>query len=61
MVKLIFFVRCKSWKNGGYENTHYFQTENEARKWAEVEGVEVRSIKTVSQEEFSADFMGGCY
>lgn len=28
MVKLVFYVHCKSWKNGGYENTHYFQTEN---------------------------------
>lgn len=61
MVKLIFFVRCKSWKNGGYENTHYFQTENEARSWAEAENVEILSIDHVSQKEFSEDFMGGCY
>lgn len=72
MIKLVFFVHCKSWKNGGYENTHYFQTENEARSWAKTEnqrlqkisgeyGIEVRSIEAVSQEEFSEDFMGGRY
>lgn len=60
MVKLVFYVRCKSWKNGGYTNTHYFQTENEARSWAAAEGVEVRSIETVTQGEFLEDFMGGC-
>ena len=61
MVKLVFFVRCKSWKNGGYENTHYFETEKQAEEWADRNGVDIKSIKTVSQEEFSADFMGGCY
>lgn len=60
MVKLKFFVHCKGWKNGGYENTHYFQTEAEARSWAQAEGVEVRSLEAVSQEEFSENFMGGC-
>lgn len=61
MVRLNFFVHCKGWENGGYENTHYFQTENEARNWAAAEGVEVRSIESVSQMEFSEDFMGGGY
>lgn len=60
MVKLVFYVHCKSWKNGGYENTHYFQTEKQARSWAAAVGVEVRSIETVTQKEFSADFIGGC-
>lgn len=62
MVKLVFFVHCSPmWKTGGYENTHYFETEKQAREWADREGVDIRRIETVSQKEFSADFMGGCY
>lgn len=58
MVKLVFFVHCAGWENGGYENTHYFMTEKQARKWADKWEVEIRSIETVSQDEFLEDFMG---
>lgn len=61
MIKLVFYVQCKGWKNGGYQNTHYFQTEAEARSWAQAKGVKIRSLEIVSQKEFSADFIGGVY
>ena len=57
MIKLVFYVQCKGWKNGGYQNTHYFQTEAEARNWAQAKGVKIRSLEIVSQEEFLVDFM----
>ena len=41
MIKLVFYVQCKGWKNGGYQNTHYFQTEAEARNWAQAKGVKI--------------------
>lgn len=59
MVKLIFFVHCKSWKDGGYENTHYFETEKQAREWVrDQHGVDIRSIQMVSRREFAEDYMG---
>lgn len=61
MIKLVFYVHCNGWKNGGYQNTHYFQTEAEARSWAQAKGVKIRSLEIVSQEEFSVDYMGGGY
>lgn len=37
MVKFTFYVHCDSWAAGGYEGTHYAETEKEARsiikKW----------------------------
>lgn len=61
MIKLVFFVHCEGWINGGYENTHYFETEKQAREWADRNGVDIRHIEAVSQEEFSTDYMGGGY
>lgn len=61
MVKLVFFVRCASWKNYGYKNVHYFITKKQAREWANKNDVEIRSIETVSQDDVLEDFMGGYY
>lgn len=70
VIKLVFFVRCR-WENGGYENTHYFQTEKQAREWVKAEderlqkigpeyGVEIRRIEKVPIDKFAEDYMGGC-
>ena len=35
VVKFRFFVHCKSWLNGGYENAHFAKDEKEAKKIVE--------------------------
>jgi len=32
MYKFKFFVHCKGWKAGGYENVHFAETPKEAKK-----------------------------
>lgn len=59
MIKLTFFVLCKSWASGGYENTHYFQTEKQARAWSKENGVEIRHIEKVPFNKFAEDYIGG--
>lgn len=72
MVKLTFFVHCTGWKEGGYENVHYFETEKEARDYIKRDNERLKEIKSdcyvsivkieeVSLEEFAEDYMGGCY
>lgn len=61
MIKLVFFVHCNGWKNGGYQNTHYFKTEKQARQWAQENNVKIIKLEKVSFSEFADDFMGGCY
>lgn len=34
MVKVRIRVRCYGWTGGAYENTLYFKTEEDARRWA---------------------------
>lgn len=33
MFKLTFFVHVDGWKDGGYENAHYFMTSRDAYEW----------------------------
>ena len=63
MVKFKFFVHCASWSNGGYENVHYAETEQQARDIIERWNADSRSpvslisIETVSDEEFARDYI----
>lgn len=63
MVKFKFFVHCKGWRDGGYENTHYAENEQQARDTIErwnAEGrspVSLISIEPVSNEEFARDYI----
>ncbi len=61
MIKLVFFVHCQGWKNGGYQNTHYFKTEKQAREYAKKNGVDIVKLEKVTLSEFAEDYMGGCY
>lgn len=61
MVKLRFFVHCEGWKNGGYENIHYFHTEKEAKEWADKWADKIINIEAVSYADYMIDFMGGGY
>ena len=58
MFKLQFFVSCQGWKTGGYENTHYFTTEKEARKYLKENDLKLISLEKISFKEFANDYMG---
>lgn len=68
MYRFKFFVRCKGWAAGGYENTHFAETEAQARatvdRWNseyEQRGVDTRvtllSTEKISDAEFAADYI----
>lgn len=57
MYKLNFFVPCSGWVNGGYENTHYFETKQSALRCAESNHVKVLSLELVSLNEFAEDYI----
>ena len=62
MIRFKFFVHCAGWKNGGYENTHFADTEAEAKRivanW-NADGIHVKllSIEPISGADFAADYI----
>lgn len=59
MIKLKFFVHCRGWADGGYENTTYFTSVAEARSWlSENPDYEMISIEKVTTKEFAEDYIG---
>ena len=64
MVRFKFFVHCKAWAGGGYENTHFAESAQEAKniisEWNTDEShpVDLISIEEVSGAEFAEDFVG---
>ena len=64
MVKFKFFVHCKGWAGGGYYNTHFAESAQEAKKiiseWNTDEShpVDLISIEEISNAEFAEDFVG---
>ena len=68
MYRFKFFVHCKGWAAGGYENCHFAETKAQARRivqrWNEEyqqRGVGARvtllSIEKISDDEFAADYI----
>ena len=68
MYRFKFFVHCKGWAAGGYENCHFAETKTQARRivkrWNEEyqqRGVDSRvtllSIEKISDDEFAADYI----
>lgn len=64
MVKFKFFVHCKSWIGGGYENTHFAESAQEAKniisEWSTDKShpVDLISIEEISDADFAEDFVG---
>ena len=58
MFKLRFFVHCDSWKDGGYENVHYFKTETEVEDWLKRHPkCKKLSLEVVTFDEFAEDYI----
>lgn len=68
MYRFKFFVHCKGWAAGGYENSHFAETEAQAKatvdRWNreyEQKGAGARvsllSIEEISNDEFTADYI----
>lgn len=68
MYRFKFFVHCKGWAAGGYENAHFAESETQAKetidRWNseyEQRGVDTRvsllSIEKISDAEFAADYI----
>ena len=68
MYRFKFFVHCKGWAAGGYENSHFAETKTQAKatvdRWNkeyEQRGVGARvsllSIEEISDDEFAADYI----
>ena len=66
MVKFKFFVHCAGWSSGGYENTHFANSNKEAKeivsKWNKSRpcSVSLISIEEIINAEFVQDFVGYC-
>jgi hypothetical protein len=59
MYKLIFWVSCDGWKEGGYKNTHYFKSEKEAKNYLKSKNyLKLISLEKISYNEFLNDYMG---
>ena len=64
MVKFKFFVHCKGWAGGGYYNTQFAESAQEAKKiiaeWNTDEShpVDLIAIEEISNAEFAEDFVG---
>lgn len=68
MYRFKFFVHCKGWAAGGYENSHFAETPVQAictiQRWNEEyrqRGVDawvtLLSIEKISDDEFAADYI----
>jgi len=68
MYRFRFFIHCKGWADGGYENCHFAETEAQAKatvdRWNreyEQMGISTRvsllSIEEISDDEFAADYI----
>ena len=64
MVKFKFFVHCKGWIGGGYENICFAKSAQEAKKiiseWNTDKShpVDLISIEEISDADFAEDFVG---
>lgn len=58
MYYLKFFVSCKGWATGGYENVQYFETAEDAKRWANARKVKILELREVSDSEFAEDYIG---
>lgn len=68
MYRFKFFVHCKGWAAGGYENSHFAETEAQAKdtinRWNDEyqqrdvdTRVSLLSIETISDTEFAVDYI----
>ena len=68
MYRFKFFVHCKGWAAGGYENSHFAETQAQAKSiiqhWNEEyqqRGVDTRitliSVEKISDAEFADDYI----
>lgn len=64
MYKFKFWVNCKGWAAGGYENTHFARTEQEAHdivdQWNKQYGhhvVDLLSVEPITDEYFAENYM----
>lgn len=58
MIKLIIFVHCNGWENGGYKNTLYFESVKQAEEWLfRHPHCERISIERITEKDFSDDFI----
>lgn len=61
MVQFKFFVHCAGWKDGGYENIHFADTANDAKRivanW-NADGIRTTllSVEPISDADFAADY-----
>ena len=59
MIKMIVFIHCDGWKNGGYENTLYFETIAQAESWLfDRSYCELISIEEITEQKFAEDYIG---
>lgn len=68
MYRFKFFVHCKGWADGGYENCHFAETPAQAKatvdRWnseSAQRGVDTHvsllSVEEISDDEFAADYI----
>ena len=62
MVRFKFFVHCAGWKDEGYENTHFANTETDAERMVanwNTEGIRATllSVEPISDADFAADYI----
>ena len=57
--KLKFFVNCKGWVTGGYENYIFVFSKKEAKEWlSKKPHCDFLDLEEISKKEFAEDYIG---
>ena len=57
--RLKFFVNCKGWVAGGYENVIFVFSKNEAKEWLNRNpDCNFVSLEEIDKKEFAKDYVG---
>ena len=58
--KLTFFVNCKGWAEGGYQNCIFVFSKKDAKEWINKNpDCDFISLEEITKREFTEDFIGG--
>ena len=58
--RLTFFVNCKGWAEGGYQNSIFVFSKKEGKEWLKKNpDCDFISLKEITKKEFTEDYIGG--
>ena len=58
--RLTFFVNCKRWAEGGYQNSIFVLGKKEGKEWLDKNpDCDFISLEEITKKEFTEDYIGG--